>query len=468
VVAAALLVLGGLAVSQLAGQVRAVGAAKIFVPQPKGAGDTLDDTAGKDAGSGDKIDVVVTLQGDRLLGNVLSMEAGGKLKLSGTQYEGEVTVLANAVDLLSLRGSDKQSGGDELVLTNGDRLIGSIVGITPEGVLLDTDAAGRLKVALKVIRTLNMNKPENILLESSFGSGRMDPWASRAGGMWNIVDNVLVCNNRGSNMGPLYAKLDQKEAVTMIAKVQAMDGNGLALDMVLFSDANDGSSDEGRYGRNSLIARFNNSEAYLQYTVNGSNNHIANRSFNRSVQGGILRLAYDPATNKAQLWLDNAFLGENPVPNRLQQGRFVMINSYYPAKIEWVKVARGIVPPTGDEDLGGPAKGETGTIVQFTNKDRVSVSALSMADGEMVLSTSFGSGPIKCSAKSVARIMFAEKGIEEPRRQPGDVRVSASVGRITVKFDRLTDSELVGHSDYLGDIKVQRSAIREVKFNLYK
>jgi hypothetical protein len=439
--------------------------AKIFVPTPKGSGETLDDSV-KDSGPVEKTDVVVTTQGDRLLGSIVAMDSAGKLRLAGPQYEGEVGVQSSAVDCLYLRGSDKPSGNDEIVLTNNDRVTGTVSAITPEGIFIETEAAGRLKVAPKVVRTINMNRPENILLESSFNTGRLEPWTSTTANMWTLVDNAMVCNTRGNSSGPVFAKLDQKEAITMVAKVEGLQGNGLSCALIVFADTPENDMNSGRFGRNSLVAQFNNSECYLQYTNNGNTNHIANRSFGRSAMGGILRLAYDPTANKAHIWLDNNDLGEYAVPNRPANGKYVMLNSYYPLKVEWIRVVRGVVGPSSDDDVTGAAAKDGGTIVQFTNKDRVSVTDVGVADGQVTLKTSYGE--IRCPAKSVARIMYSEKGMEEPRRQPGDVRVVSGVGRLTLRFERLTADVLVGHSDYLGDIKVQRAAIREIKFNLYR
>jgi autotransporter-associated beta strand protein len=48
----------------------------------------------------------------------------------------------------------------------------------------------------------------------------------------------------------------------------------------------------------------------------GNSNQIANQSFGRSLQQGTIRLAYDPVTAKARLWLDAAELGQHAVAAR--------------------------------------------------------------------------------------------------------------------------------------------------------
>jgi len=438
---------------------------RIFVPQPKGAGDTLDDS--KPAEAAGQTDVVTTLVGDRILGSVVAIEADGKLHLTGDQFEGEVQVAVPALDNVVLKGGDKESGEDEVSLTNGDRVIGRLASIDAESVQVDTQAAGRLKISPKVVRSIGLSRAAGVLAESNFASGSMEPWVKR-GGDWSISEGTLVCTSRGSNMNSLYIKLDQKEAVTFVAKIQTYQGNPVQCNLVLFCDTNEGGPNEGRYGRNSLFGVFYGSEYYLHYVQNGSTNSIVNRSLGRQLTQGTLRLAYDPATGKARLWIDSNDLGTYDVPTKPASGQYVMFNSVYPLKVEYLGVYRGVVAPSGEDDSAGVGSvaAEDVPVIQFVNRDRVSATALSLADGEMSFTTSYGQ--MKCPARTVARIVFGKKGQEEPRRQNGDVRVRSAAGRMTFQFGRLTADALIGKSDTLGEITVRRSAVREIKFNLYR
>ena len=437
---------------------------RIFVPQPKGAGDTLDDS--KPAEGAERTDVVSTLVGDRILGSVVAIEADGKLHLTGPQFEGEVQVAVPALDGIVLKGGDKESGEDEVSLTNGDRVVGRLASIDAESIQMDTQAAGRLKISPKVVRSISLARAASVLAESNFASGSMEPWVTR-GGDWSVSEGALICRNRGGgNTNALYVKLDQKEAVTVVAKIQALEGNSVRCDLVVFSDAAEGGPNEGRYGRNSIFAMFYGSEYYLQYVNNGSTNSIVNRGLGRQLTQGTLRLAYDPSTGKARLWIDSNDLGTYDIPTKPASGQFVMFNSQYPLKVEYLGVYRGIVAPSGEDDTGGGVAAEDTPVIQFANRDRVSASAISLADGEMSFTTSYGQ--MKCSARSVARIIFGKKGQEEPRRQNGDVRVRSAAGRMTFQFGQLTADSLIGKSDYLGEITVRRSAVREIKFNPYR
>lgn len=441
----------------------AEGVRKIFVPRPKGAGDTLDESSGSAAA--DQVDVVTTVLGDRLLGSVVSIAAGDKLHLTGDQFDGEVQVDVGALDAVVLRSTDKESGDDEVALTNGDRILGRLSTIAPDGISIETQAAGQLRISPKVVRSITFSRGTSVLAESNFAGGSLEPWTSR-GGSWTVAEGALVCRNRGGSGNALLVKLDQKEAVTLVAKVQSLEGGSIRCDLVLFADTAEGSPNEGRYGRNSLFAMFHQSEYYLMCVNNGSANSIVNRSYGRPMQGGTLRLAYDPAAGKATLWLDSAELGQYDVPTKPASGQFVMFNSYFPLKVEYLTVYRGIVPPRGDDDGAVGAAATEEATVQFANRDRVSVASITLADGEITFRTTYGE--LKCPVANVERILFGKKSQEEPRRRKDDVRVRTAAGRMTLQFDRLTADSLVGQSEFLGEVKVRRSAVREIKFNLYR
>ena len=436
----------------------------IFVGRPKAAGETLDDSpkAAPGAATGD---TVVTVQGDRLRGTIVAAEQDGKLRFTAPQFESEIQVLVSALDSVSLSGSDKEPGADEVILVSGDRIAGELAAIDADAVQIETQAAGRLKINLHIVRAVAVGRGAGILVESNFASGTMEPWVNR-GGAWSVADGALVCRNRGSsNSGAVYVKLDQAEAVTLVAKVQVTEGMPFMCYAAVFADTAEGNPNSGRFGRNSLMAMFQQSEFYLNRVQDGSSSQIANQSFGRTLQQGTIRLAYDPATAKARLWLDAAELGQYDVPAKLTRGQYVLFNSQYSCKIDQLAVLRGVVAPGGD-DLSSGGPGVDATVVEFANKDRVSVTALNLAERQFTCMGPYGE--LKCPIANVGRVQFGKKDQEEPRRQKADVRVTLTSGRLTLQFDRLTADALVGRSPYFGEIKLRRSAVKEIKFNLYR
>jgi len=424
----------------------------IYVPKPKD--DTLDGSNKRPGKSG--ADKVLTVQGDRIGGEVIDIKAG-ELRLTGPQFGAEARILVSSLDRIVLSGASADAGGaDQIVLTNGDRISAQIRQITAEAVLAEAAAIGQLKIPRSFVASVAFAGGKIVLLDSSFETGRMTPFTG-VRGSWSVADEHLVTNTMG-NHASVSAKLEQNQALTMVARVEATGGQYLNCDLILFVD-----DVRSSYGRNSVFLMFQNSYYYLQYARNGGTNSIANRHIGRSVRSAELRLAYDPETSKATVWLDSTKLGEHVVPLKLKSGRFVMFNSRYPCKVKYIRVLPGIVPPADS----GAAKPRTDAhSIKFANKDTVSATSVSLSDGELVLSAAYGQ--LRCPVEKIRSIAFATKGQQKPRRQTQDVTVQTTGSRFTVRFEKLTDQYLLGQSEHLGQIKVLRSALKQIRFNIYR
>ncbi len=433
-------------------QVEVEGGRKIFVPQPRGANETLDDSA--KGGKQTEGDVVTTIRGDKIVGKVLTIEHGGKLRLTAPHFEGEVVIIASALDTVELNPKEKTKGDDEVNLSNDDRIVGEIAAITPEAIIVETKATGPIKIARNIVRSINFSRGTLTAIESNFENGKMEPWTSRGG--WTLGGGAAQCHVQG-DCATLFARFDQKEAVTMEAKVSTTMGRYIHVELILAAD-----NTEGQYGHNSLIARFYASNFNLMVMQNGGMNSFADRHIGRMMTEATVRVAYDPATNKARAWLDNTDLGEYAVPGTLPAGKFVMFNARYPCRLSRLRVVQGIVGPSPSE------KEETtdGHVVRFVNRDRVAATEIGLASGKVTLKTAFGE--ISTDAARVQNISFRTQGIEKPRRNKGDILVETSDCRFTLQFDRLTEEHLVGKSSSLGELKVLRSCLKRISFNIYK
>ena len=429
----------------------------IFVPQPKGAGESLDESGGR-AGRGQG-DVVTTLNGDYVVGKVLSIESGGKLRLTGPNFEGEVVILAPALDRIEFaakeKDKEKAKGIDYVTLSNGDRIAGELAAITPEAVLVESKATGPLKIARSVVQEISFARTPVGTLESAFDQGKMEPWTSRGGGL-AVSNGALNVMSHGN--ATVFAKFDQKDGVTMEAKLQSTMGNYVNCDLVLFaSDTN------GEFGTNSIVGRFSGNEFYLMWCQNGGCNSQGGRPMGGMFREGTLRVAYDPNAGKARAWLNSADLGEYTVPFKPAEGRFVMFVARYPCRVLQLRVMEGIVAPTGEERQTD----ETEThLVRFANKDRVSAADLALADGKITLKTGFGD--VTSPVAHVQSVAFRTKGAEKPRRRKGDALVETTDSRFTLQFERLTEEHLVGTSAALGEVKVRRDCLKAIRFNIYK
>ena len=431
----------------------------IFTPKPRGAGESLD--PGADA-SGKTGDVVETRNGDRLVGRVLGIQADGRLRLSGPQFVGEATVPASALASIELRASRGDAERDEIVMTNGDHVCGQLAAVTPQTVVLESPAAGVLKIARRMIRTVSLGGAGTYLLAGSqFDRGHVKPWQMRGGG-WSIVGKELVAGgathitHRGQGYA-VYIPLKQTQAITAEVDVQSHRGPPLYCHLVIYSK-----SIVGRYGQNSVLAAIRYNRMVLGHGRGSGYNAIHNRREGGHRTKGVVRLAYDPATGKARAWFDGKDTGEHAVSTKLKTGTYVMFQSMHPCKVKSIRVWRGVVPPSDRRDRPSD---ETDTV-EYVNKDRVSARAVALDDGTFVVTTPHGQ--FRSPIDKVAAILFRTKGMQQPRRRKGDVRVKTRASRLTLAFEGLDGEHLVGRSDSLGRVKLRRDCIRHIEFNIYK
>ena len=428
--------------------------AKIFVPPPTKGNETLD---GSGTGvASPRVDTIVTLPGDVINGNIIKIDKEGKLQLTGPSFDGAVKMVTTALDRVTMRYGHVETGDDEVTLSNGDRIKCRVAAMTPEAVMIESSSMGSLKIPRQVLNSVTFGKGITTLVESRFAEGQMAPWECQRGS-WTFQDGCLVTGSTGYQT--LFVKLEQKEAVTLVLKVSATnEGYGLRLNMALFAD-----STQNYYGQNSVYATFHYSEYYLSYVQNNNVNQLTNRSFGRQVNNAELRFSYDPETSKARVWMDAQDLGECQVPVKYTVGNYVLVTTQAPCKIERLNVLPGVVPPS---QQGLTAQGEEeAERIQFTNKDRVSAAAVTLAEGNFLIQTSFGE--LKCPLGKVDNIVFRKKGREVPRRRKGDVQVETTGSRLTIRFLELTEENLVGDADHFGEVKIRRDAVKGARFNIY-
>jgi len=403
-------------------------------------------------------DVVTTLNGDRLHGEVVGIGADGLCRLRGPQFGGEALIRVASLDRIVRACAAEQRGQDEVALTNGDRVIGKIEAIAAENIFIRSNAAGRLQIPRLMVASVAFAGASSALLGGDFASGQMAPWKVRGGG-WAIKDGKLVSSSSGSTYA-VYAELDQDQAVTFVANVTGAAGHSLYCYMILFAD-----SIEGTYGRNGVYARFRNTSVTLGQILNGGRSTFSSGGLGRSIQGGMLRFAYDPQTGKYTTWIDSAKVDEHTSGRKFTSGKYVIFIARYPVRISSLKVLAGVVPPTGRPEGAGLADPDRHTVV-FANKDSLSAGSVWLSAGQFSAETSYGK--LRCGIDKVRTVVFATKGRQTPRRRKGHVTVLTTSGRMTLVFKELTGEHLLGESACYGRVRLDRAGIRDIRFNIYR
>jgi hypothetical protein len=407
-----------------------------------------------DAAANDQADVVTTIGGGRLVGTVLAMESGGRLRLKGPSFKGEVVVAADSVASVTLRPAAASAGFTEVTLAGGDRLRGSLAAVTPEAVILEGPAS-RLQIPRCKVRAVNLVPVADVILTSDFNSGKLEPWTGSGLEPLSFVGGKLICPGPQCGGSSLQAELDFAGAFTIEAKMtppttRVQEGIGFYGD-----------------GFNVSVS-FNGTPGDITYYISqcGANPSCNKGTIDPKVmpqEGGVLRLAYNPEAGKATFWLESTQLCEIAAPSKIAAQKTVSVNIMGPASIEYVRVLHGVVPPGALVSAAAGLSGD-GTLVEFVNSDRIQASRVALANGQATLATEYGE--VRCPVGLIARMVFSRQGADKRPPDPAQAQVEGNFGRLALQFARLTADELIGRSEVLGEVKIRRDAVRDIKFSL--
>ncbi len=450
-----------------AGWIVSADAQGIFVPPPRAEGDVLDGArspAGPVAGS---LETVRTLRGSELTGRVVSIDAEGALVLADPllEFTGQVAAPVRTLELVRLAAATQpEAGPDTVTITNGDCLLGRIVSMDADSVVMDTPSAGQVTIQRRVVaQAAFQGKGGGLALNSDFESGRMDPWKAVQGD-WKIVRGRITCSARG-DFQALSVRADQQDEPVTVEV--AVEGNSMDEPSLIVSVFCDDPEQRMPFGRNSVWVSFDaDDDEFSSGTSQNGNQRPLDRQYKDfDKQTMTAKLTYDPKTGRLRYWADGQLMGDVVCKDKPAEGKYITVGSYYPCSISSIRVSGGVLAA----EEGGQADSalaKDAHLIQFNNKDRLTVKQVTLADSAFTLTTA-AVGEVKCEAEKIFGIVFNATGQQPPRRQANDVIVQTSASRLTFQLKSMDGQWLVGHSDYIGDVKVRRDAVKSVKFNLY-
>ena len=444
-----------LAVAIITDRVLAEGGGRgIFVPVKRGAGESLDENANKSTGV--LKDRVTTVSGAFITGTISSIDMDKGLLIESHCYEGPVRIKASSIQNVSFRSSDREIGCDELKMTNGDRLIGSVVAILPDVIYVDSEMLGPLEIERAMVASINFSQGRTAMIDNNFSRDQFDPWKSKGQG-WTIRDGKLIGTMRG-NRQTLYAALDQKKPTTMVVSAESTSGNNLYLVLTMFAD-----NTNQYYGTNSVYATVRGQYVNLSYAQRGGTNTAQQTRLKSSPKKGTLRLAYDPKTQLAKLWFNDKLMCEKNIPGKLASGQFVMFSSEQSCTISDLRVVQGIIPP-------GKALGKTNKdadIILLNKNDKLTATSVVMEDNVFDIKTTLDAKST-VNLEAVRSVIFRKSDQAKPRLHKNDVLVILPQSLITMELEQMTEEFLIGRTEIIGDLKIPRKSIKAVRFNLYK
>jgi hypothetical protein len=410
---------------------------------------------------------VITLSGgERFTGTVVQLDSGRRLHLKGEVFQGEVVIPVEKITSMCYGEVPATAAPGEVILADGGRICGKVVGIAADAVALDC-AAGRIKVPRRVIRAVNFAPVAEVLVGSDFAGGKFDPWKNRYGATsWAFADG-MVNFKIACAVGPaVTATVDTNESFTVEAKVRPTpNGRRIGLEV-----RDNGGTTLGLISFTANGASFTLSSTGVGAARNASGQLDPKRL---NAKGVILRLVNDTKKGMASFWLDGIQLGECTARPPASGTKTVGVDLGGLASIEYARVLKGAVSPNGL--VVADTVPASGAHIDFANGDRVVASSVALDDGRITFDV--GAVQATCNPGHVARVVFAAPPTAPAAPSPAGAPAGAAAapapardlvegdfGRLSLRLVRMTPDELVGQSDDLGEIRLRPAGLRQVTF----
>jgi hypothetical protein len=450
------------AVHPAPGQSSGAPGAGIFIPKPRGSEDSFDPNAVVAAQPGATI---LGRSGDRLTGSVNSI-ANGVVRFSGPFFDQEVGIFTEAIREIQFpAGGAIESGRDQVVLTNDDRLFGKVEGMTPEDIAFESTAVGFLKISKRCIKQMWFQGVD-ALARTNFAAGQPLPLQIDRGG-WQVADGALRISS-----SPFTATLplEQSGAVTVVMEFARM---GQSWSLSLFADE-PGRGDSERPARNGQRggSGVEGNALTLALAQNGysitawkgpdrQRNAIVSGLPAKPAETQDVRLAYDPATAEVKLWVNGQILNEAKAPTAPKQGKYVVFSTFRDTcDLKSLAVFEGVVAPGKVLEDADPNY-ET---IFYQSGERMHAQSIQLADGVFTVKTNFSDKPLSVPADKVVSVSIgmAARETRPPPEHPVQICLPKSL--ITAELVELTDKTAVAKSPYLGEIKIVRDTIQSLRF----
>ena len=347
-------------------------------------------------------------------------------------------------------------------LTNGDQLAGNVVSMDADTLVLDTWYAGKIDVEKVMITSLRPHADGSKVVYE--GPRDIDTWDLGDESMkntWRLKNGVLH---------PLQAHPIGREIEGLpdVASLEfECDWRGYpAFNFIFYTD------NVSKVSGNYYMLQVSSSSVYMRrYTSNqGSDNlwNLNHKAFsnNRSTTAKF-NLLVNKETKSFSLLINGEVIkqwSEGGSFAGLGEGIMFAPQNAGGMKFYNIRVSEwdGTLPRQGEEKEVDTKEDQ----VQFVNKDKISGSLESIADGKASFKTAFATMDVP--VERIGEITFSSEEIERARRNKQDVRLTfVNGGQLTLKLDRITENMLHGSSENFGDVQIPVDAFVDMSFNIY-
>jgi hypothetical protein len=351
----------------------------------------------------------------------------------------------------------REHGSERLILTNEDVLVGTIKKMSNEQITLESTILGEVQIPRAVVTEIIRLDSDTLLLESNFAYDGMGKWRPVEGN-FEIRDEALLCRDAGA----VSAQVEHKGSFTASYSVTSTHGRGWdnnAL-QVFRSRPRERTEDSltisldtysittyvvGRHGRME--------EAFETRTPSAV----------RRAPKAKVHITYDAPKEMLTIWINGEQVGTGTVSVAEASGKYIALTMTDGLKLTDFRMVSGVEKPGEAKTSQARAEAE---VLEMQNGDRLSTESISLNGRE--LTATLPHGELELSLKHVSRIIFRTVDQERPRRNAGDAHVVTARGRLTMVPSAITDQHLIGRSDYMGTIQVDRRALRGLELHIYR
>jgi len=385
--------------------------------------------------------------GPVLRGTVHGAEPGAALTATLPPFDGTVRIVRDRLACVSLPGLATEEPAGGVLLTNGDRILGELLAVTAESVRVKSALFGELSIPFKHVARVTLASGVAELSATDFAKGDVQPWRKTRDAPWKLVDGVL----EGAMDSSIVLDHKLEGPVSLEVDLVWKGGAWPSFRIYMFSD--------DKKGGNSIQWSIYGARAVL-YIVSGG--YVGKAVF-RSERNYVpitpesrFTFFYDPVDQIAGLAVNGEVIARGKLIAAPVAGRHIIITSRGRTHLRGMRLFAGA-------DLFAEEDGEDERhVILLPGDDRLTVNALTAADGKATVKTAFGEQTFPL--ENARAFIFPRTGRADVPPGDGVVRVRLRRTSISLAMKSLSDKALVGTTTYGAEVTVPREAIRCLEF----
>jgi len=428
-------------------------------------------------------DVIVTEAGGLIHCTVQSIGADGSVQIAGPWLKGQARVDLAGLRQIMLGSPAGRLDHHRVYITNGDIIEGNVAAVTAEHVKIASGPLGAVDIPRSVVERIDQTVGHKVVFETDFARDGMGPWKP-VKGIWKIENGRLVCARADGDVGgvQIAAPLEHEGSLTVEYRYTGGGVYRLSESVVLYAD---GVDEKGRT-RESLSLKFFGKGLHIsrrsadKEKANGSNNLFkwiddyvrkntppltGDEKRDRDARHAVMssrvtvtvRVACDLENGNVLLWVDGKRYVKERMMDMPTAGKFILIGDQWAnSRTQYIRILQGVVPPP---EKRAEAEKE-GCVFRMKDGTRAVSPTFTLKDGQITAGR--GDVTYAIALSDVQEIVMPKDGRTLPRSRNGDVWVTTERGRVSLRVTAMNGEHLTGSSDYLGDIRAARNAVKTI------